>query len=324
MAQKERILATNVTSLSPYNIALNDYLLALKSEGKAPKTIGNYALVLRDFRDFAGPLDPAELNPGIVRRWLSGLADRGLTGTSRHSYLTKFKTWIRWLADQGDYGVDDAWLRRARPPALDTEQPDPLDEPTLIALFDRASPARFTGSRLRAMMALLVDTGVRLSELTGLTLADVDLENGRIQVRAATSKSRRTRTIALGSDARRELGRYWRDFRTGLGQSPASAFFATADGRPVDGRNVQRIIDRHAAKCGLTEVHPHRFRHTAAYLMATARYNPITIMTVLGHKDLRMTMRYIKLAEQAGIDEEKLAKSPLDQVNLRKRPRPRG
>lgn len=295
----------------PLRAAIGDYLGALESEGKSAKTLRNYGDVLGRFRAFAGAVAPEAIDAALLRRWLRALAEEGLTGTTQHTYLTRVKSWLRWLEAEECYGVDAAFLRRVKPPRLDTEQPDPFTDEEVERLLRACAPSTWTGQRLRAIIALLLDTAIRESELCGLRLADVDLERGEITVRAETSKSRRTRSITLGARAKRELGRWWRQKRSKWDPRPDAAWFLGWNERPIQPRTLHRLLTRHGDRAGVPHAHPHRFRHTAAIWAIRAGMNPLAVMHMLGHTDLAMTKRYIKLAN-ADVSAEKRAKSPLD------------
>jgi integrase/recombinase XerD len=295
----------------PLRAAVGDYLGALQAEGKSPKTLRNYGGVLERFRALAAPVDPAVIDAGLLRRWLRALAEAGLSGTTQHTYLTRVKSWLRWLEAEESYGVDAAFLRRVKPPRIDTEQPDPFTDEEVERLFRACRANTWTGQRMRTMIALLLDTAIRESELCGLRLADVDLERGEITVRAETSKSRRTRAIALGARAKREMGRWWRLKRSKWDPRPGAAWFLGWNELPVQARTLHRLLTRHGDRAGVPRANPHRFRHTGAIWALRAGMNPLAVMHMLGHTDLAMTKRYIKLAN-ADVSAEKRAKSPLD------------
>ncbi len=300
----------------PLHASIGDYLGALQSEGKSPKTLRNYGDVLRRFAAFAGQVDPARIDAGLLRRWLRSLAEADLSGTTQHTYLTRVKSWLRWLEAEESYDVDAAFLRRVKPPRLDTEQPDPFTDDEIARLLRACRERTWTGQRMRTIIALLLDTAIRESELCGLTLADVDLEHGEITVRAATSKSRRTRTIALGARARREMGRWWRLKRCHWDLRLEAGWFLGWNQQPIQARTMHRLMTHHGDRAGVPGANPHRFRHTGAILALRAGMNPLAVMHMLGHTDLAMTKRYIKLAN-ADVSAEKRAKSPLDHVKGR-------
>lgn len=300
----------------PLRAAIEDYLLACQAERRAPKTIVGYRTALTRLARFVGAVEPGALDAATLRRWLRWLQDDGLSATTQRNYLVVVRAWLGWLEAEDGYAVDAAFLRRVKTPTLDTEQPDPLDDAQIRALWSGCSATTWRGVRTRAILAVLLDSGVRASELCGLRLADVDLDEGTIVVRAATSKSRRTRTIALGARARREVGRWWRAKRHAWDQATTAPFFCGWNQRPIGVRTLHRLLVRHGVRCGVPGCNPHRFRHTFAVQCLRAGINPLTLMRLLGHTDLTMTRRYVKLLE-ADVATEKREKSPLDRLALR-------
>lgn len=137
------------------------------------------------------------------------------------------KTWLRWLHAEGGYDVAADAGARAKAPRTVKDPIAPFTADEIARLFGACEPGTWRGQRQRAIVAALLDTGVRASELCGLRLADLDLDHWSVVVRAATDKTRKGRTIALGKRARLELGRWWvrQRGRGTMDQRPESAFF---------------------------------------------------------------------------------------------------
>lgn len=316
---------TNEPLLRSYDAlaaAIDDFLLEGESKRLAPKTLRGYQSALDRLQQFScsggqtGDLTPAEIDVAFLRRWQRQLIADGLSATSQATYLRRVKTWLRWLADEGGYGVDRTVCERVKAPRLDTEQPHPFSEQEIVALFAACNLRGWLGMRSRAIIAVLLDTGVRASELCGLRLQDVDLTTGTIVVRATTSKSRREREIALGRRAKQEVTRWWFRKRALLDRRPESPFFCGRTERALTQTALTHLIAALGRKAGVARAHPHRFRHTCALTAIRAGMNPLTVMHLLGHTSFTMTQRYIRLAN-ADVSVEKRLKSPLDQLKLR-------
>ena len=166
--------------------ATDDYLFALESEGEALKTREVYALSLQHFHTFAAGAPLARINATFLRRFLTYLAGRELSATSQGNYLRAMKTWLRWLDAEGGYGVDAAFCDRVHAPERPNDPPKPFATQECEALFRECSKG-WMGLRMRAMLAVLLDTGLRASELCGLRLCDVDLTKGVLTIRGARS-----------------------------------------------------------------------------------------------------------------------------------------
>lgn len=305
-----------VRRFSPLLAAVEDYLLAREVEHRSAQTLRAYRQALRHFTLFAGDLDPARVDAALLRRFLRYLSERELSPRSQHNYFVAVCSCLRWLAAEEVYGVDARQLSRVKPPRVETEQVAPLTPDEVTRLFAACNTRTWTGTRLRAILAVLIDAGLRASELCGLRLADVDLTAGVLTIRASTSKARRSREIHLGYRARQELNRWWSRKRHLMELAPKSALFLGWNEQPLTARTLHRLVQRHGQRAGVLHLHPHRFRHTFAIMCFQAKMDPFTVQTLLGHSDLTMTRKYMLIAD-ADVSEEKRAKSPLDRLKVR-------
>ena len=300
---------------SAMDAAVEDFILARQVEGKSPKTLRYYRQALVGFVAFTAPLGPEAVTVHVMRRYLAHLADSGVATRTQHNRVVAIKTFLKWLADEGDYGVDARWLPRVKPPRVVSDQVQPFSEAEKASLF-AAVGGGWQGVRLRAIMAVLLDTGLRASELCGLRLGDVDLAGGEIRVRAATVKTRTGRTTWLGLKAKRAAARWWAAKRHAMDQSPESPFFMGWNEKAMTDRTLHRLLTRHGDRAGVADCHPHRFRHTFTRDCIRAGMDLFQVQQLLGHSDLTMTRRYFA-QEHADVSDAKRAKSPLDQAKFR-------
>ena len=132
-------------SFSAFRAALDDYLLTLEQEGKAPATVAIYRYAIERLRRFAGEVDPQRIDTALLRRFLRSLQDEGLSATTQADYLRAIKTWLRWLAAEDGYGVAPDAGARARPPRIVKDQIRPFSEEEIARLFAACDPARWHG-----------------------------------------------------------------------------------------------------------------------------------------------------------------------------------
>ena len=158
------------------------------------------------------------------------------------------------------------------------------------------------------MLLTLLDTGLRLGELTSLDFSDLDLPGARMRVR--NGKAERERYVFAGRALLRSL-RTWLEAR-GYVQEPAPLFMTRA-GERLDHRNVQRILERISAKAALPagRVSPHRLRHTFATHYVMNGGDPFSLQRLLGHSDIKTTTIYVNLAG-VGLREAHAKASPVD------------
>ncbi len=195
-------------------------------------------------------------------------------------------------------------------PRLPARYPEVLTEAEIKAILAVTRQRTWTGTRNRTMLLMLLDTGVRLGELIGLDLGDLDLHAARVRVR--NGKGERERYVFVGRTLLRSL-RTWLDTR-GTGQE-SWPLFMTRGGERLDRRNVQRILERISAKAGLAagRVSPHRLRRTYATHYIINGSDPFSLQRILGHSDIKTTVIYVNLAG-VGLREAHAKASPVDRV----------
>jgi site-specific recombinase XerD len=295
--------------------AAADFLVARELEGRSPRTVALYKGILADLAAFAGDAAPAELDAPTLRRWLAGLAARGLTGTSQNGYLRVARNFLRWCDLEGGYGVDATALTRVKSPRLDTAEVEPFTPAEIARLYAACQPGAWLGLRQRAVLSVLLDAGLRAGELCGLRLGDADLRAGLLTVRAATSKARRGRAVQLGRRAQRDLAK-WLDYRVEHWSAPTDGpVFVGRYGPGLTPRTLERLTERLGRRAGVPDCHPHRFRHSFAFMCLEAGLGEFAVQVLLGHTDLAMTRKYVSRLAQ-NVSEAKRARSPLDRLRL--------
>jgi integrase/recombinase XerD len=167
-------------------------------------------------------------------------------------------------------------------------------------------------SKLRdvAIMLVLVDSGLRVSELCALTRSDYDKKQGRLQIRHG--KGDKARLVFLGQAGQRALWRYLVEREDLVAGAP---LFATASGRAMDSGGVRKMIMRAGLRAGVYGASPHRFRHTFAVNFLRNGGNILALQDLLGHSSMEMVRRYARLAEVDLATAQKRA-SPADNWGL--------
>lgn len=147
----------------------------------------------------------------------------------------------------------------------------------------------FTGYRNFAMLLVFWDSLIRLSELINLKSEDVDLRQGLIKV---YGKGRKERMVPIGAKTARALHYYWVKYRKPIS---GEVFFCQRNGRSLDKRNVQRILER-IGKRARIHVSPHLIRHSAATWWIKQGAQPMYLQNLMGHTSMSVTQRYVHLA----------------------------
>ena len=162
----------------------------------------------------------------------------------------------------------------------------PFTKDDITTLLAACNPKSYVGSRMRAMLLFLLDTGVRSSELVSIELCDVLFEEGRVRI--LQGKGRKQRWTAISEVALEALRGYLDGFR-GWSDGP---LFQTVDGRPLRNHHMNVMFTRHGVRAGVRQVNPHRFRHTFATWAIRASAWELDVQYLLGHSSPMMVRRY--------------------------------
>jgi integrase/recombinase XerC len=263
--------------------SLDAFLEHLRVEKDAsPHTIRGYRSDLRQFLSFLareGRSELAGVDGRLIRRFLAGLHQRRLERGSVARKLAAVRSYLRFMVRRGHAERNAA--REVDSPRLPRKLVSflPIDE--VHALLEGPAPS----TRDHALLELLYASGLRVSEVVGLDLADVDRDARTLRV---LGKGRRERVVPFGEAAVTALEAYLVD----RGESPGP-LFRNARGRRLGVRSVHAIVRRHARATGITRrVSPHTLRHTFATHMLDAGADLRVIQDLLGHRRLSTTQRY--------------------------------
>jgi integrase/recombinase XerD len=273
--------------------AIDGYLDALAAErGLARATIGAYG---RDLTAFAAGLGQARVvradavRAVDVRRHLLALEKRGLSSRSRARALAAIRGWLKYLVREGVLREDPlVGVEQRRAPA---RLPGALGRPEAERLVTTTPPGARREVRDRALLELLYGCGLRVSEVTGLRLEQLDLQVGYLTV---LGKGGKERVVPIGRAARTALAAYLGEERPRLlrGRS-AAAVFVRPGGRPISRQAVWKLVKRRAKAAGLRErVSPHTLRHSFATHLLHGGADLRVVQTLLGHADVGTTQIY--------------------------------
>lgn len=317
--------------------AIEGFMLSCEAARLSPHTIRDYSVTLRRFAAFVGEDRAlASISRDDVRRFLRSLAQpQTVTAgvTVRHLERLSDKTILNyhtglgalWTWAVGEELVETHLIHQVERPKPETRAVAPLSEKDIKALltacdktvrYDRPGKkttdnTRPTKLRDRAIVFLMLDTGLRASELCGLAACDVDFKNARIWV---MGKGKKERFLPMSPDTRAVLWKYLNKDRL---DEPASApLFAMIDGRPMTRVSLLQLLRRLGERAGVRDVHPHRFRHTFAIQFLRNGGDVYALQAALGHTTLEMVRRYLQLA-QTDIDKAHETASPVAKWRLR-------
>ena len=288
----------------------------VRQRGASPRTIASYRDTLRLLLAFArdrtgkqpAALDWDDLDAATISAFLDHLeTSRGNGPRTRNLRLTAIRSLIRWASlRHPEHAAVFQQVLAIPPKRADKRTITFLDPAEAQALIGAPDLARWEGRRDRAIIVLALQTGLRVSELTGLDCGDITLGTGG-HVRCE-GKGRKQRAVPLTSQARAVM-RAWIAERCG---APGDPLFPTRTGRRLSRDAIERRLHVHAATAaktspGLTakSLHPHVLRHSCAMTLLRAGVDATVIALWLGHADIRSTQAY--LHADLGIKERALA-----------------
>ncbi len=250
----------------------------------SPHTVRSYRTDLADFARFlagAERRDLARVDGRVVRAYLASLHARGLDAVTSARRLAALRSLYRFLVRRGELATSPA--RDVRGPRIPKKLVSflPIDEAAQLV------DGRALGGRGRdrdlAILELLYASGLRVSELTGLDVDDLDRAESTVRV---VGKGRKERIVPFGSRAARALERC-------LARRERGPLFVNARGGRLSTRSVRVIVRRAARAAGITRrVSPHTLRHTFATHLLDAGADLRAIQELLGHSRLSTTQRY--------------------------------
>ena len=240
---------------------------------------------------------PPRLTTRLLRAYLVWLHEQGYAKATVARRVAAVRSWCRFLCRQGTLSANPA--DGLRSPRQDKKLPHFLSVADLGRLLESPPADTPLGLRDRAILETLYSAGLRVSELTGLDLGDVDLDDGVALVRG---KGKRERLVLLGPQAKEAL-RTWLEARGPLakgrgGKGPA-AVFLNKRGTRLTTRSVGRLLEKYLAQAGLDpRTSPHTLRHSFATHLLDRGADIRSVQELLGHRSLATTQVYTHVSTQ--------------------------
>ena len=261
--------------------------------GRSPNTVKGYVADLRGLAGYVDTFDAFTLD--ALRRWLADAMSAGKSRATLARRTAAARAFSTWAYRRGDISTDVAarlkapTVNRPLPTVVKGERAGDLVE---AGTADDAHPAEYL--RDRAMLELLYATGIRVGELTGLNLGDVDLARGLAQV---TGKGNKQRVVPFGDEAAAAVSE-WLEFGRAELAGDTQAMFVGSRGGRIDQRQVRRIVERAGQRAGVEHVSPHTLRHTTATHMLEGGADLRVVQEMLGHTSLQTTQIYTHVSAQ--------------------------
>jgi integrase/recombinase XerD len=241
-----------------------------------------------------------KVTPRHLTAWLHSLSDRKLTGSSQARKLSAVRMLCRHLVRERIRPDDPTELLSS--PKLRRKLPETLSRPEMEKLLAAPSGGDAYSIRDRAMLELFYSSGLRISELSGLALQQVDLEHGFVRVFGKGSKER---VVPLGAKARDAVAVYLTAARPRLVKPrTGSELFISERGRAISRKTLWVIVKKYAARAGLSQnVKPHLLRHSFATHLLSGGADLRAIQEMLGHASIGTTQIYTAVENSRLLDQ---------------------
>ena len=287
---------------------LHEFLDHLRlNRNASAHTVAAYASDLSQFLEFAAArldkqparLNPADLDLPAVRGFMAELYRQRQSRASVARKLSALRTFVRFLRREGWMDADPVSL--AASPKREQRVPAHLSVDEMSRLLDAPDPSESLGRRDRAILELFYASGLRLSELVGLDVEDVNLPARIVRV---AGKGRKERLVPFNRSTQKALRAWYSDRallrltrQRAAGNAKPGAdddpLFVNARGTRLTGRSVQRLVARHVSGCSTRfGISPHALRHSFATHLLQRGADLRAIQELLGHVQLSTTQRY--------------------------------
>ncbi len=308
------------------------YLLFCQTEGKSPRTIRWYQQKLGYFttflRDRQLPTQVGDISPQEIRRFIHHLQtevkagennphrpteDQGLSPPTVAGYVRTLRAFFSWAVKEDFLGEHP--MKHVKTPRVPSQVMPFFTDGEVARLLDAIKKPTPTGKRNHTMVVILLDTGVRVSELVNLQMKNLHLEGGYFQV---LGKGSRERIVPLGRSSRRTLVQYVHKYRPALALPGIDCVFLTRTGYPLRPDYVYKIISQACQEAGIQgkRLGPHTCRHTFARNFLLNGGDLLTLQRILGHSSLEVVKLYVNL-DTKDLLAQQWKYSPVDALRAR-------
>ncbi len=282
--------------MSDKQTVIDQFLDALWLErGLSENTLSAYRSDLYSYTDWlaSASRDLLQSRPEDILAYLATLTGKSSRTSARR--LSSLRRFFQYLAREGRISHDPC--ARIAAPRIGRPLPKSLTEEEVESLLDAPDTATAVGQRDRAMLEVLYATGLRVSELVGLQLAQVNLRQGVLRV---IGKGNKERLVPLGEEASDWVEKFIRQGRAELLQEPpVDVLFPSRRGRMMTRQTFWHAIKRHAVRAGISKtLSPHVVRHAFATHLLNHGADLRVVQMLLGHSDISTTQIYTHVARE--------------------------
>lgn len=314
--------------------AIEGFKISALSDGYALVTIKGYLSSLGTLKEFLGDPEVSDITYDDLKQFMLYLRTdykperkskslAPLATASFHRYWKAIRSFFKWANRELKIPRPDLELKM---PLYTNKEIVPFTEDEIKRMIKACNysktindgirkPYQFrrpTAERDRALLMILLDTGIRSGECARLKIRDVNLENGEVHVMPYHIGKTKPRTVYLGKITRKMLWKYLSNRPDKRDDDP---LFVTLNNHPMNQASIRNVIGYLGDMSNISNAHPHKFRHTFAIQYLRNGGDIFTLQRLLGHATLEMVKHYLALADTDSADAHRKA-SPVDRWRL--------
>lgn len=318
--------------------AIDGFLKFKVAEWLSQRTVDSYEYYLNQWMNHIGDQDVAKIKSSDLTNYLAWMRteykpkrwngnEDPLSAKSLRNVYIALRAFYTWL--NKEFNLPNP-AKEITPPkfpqhVIQTFSKEDIEKLIKACIYSREAQTeqrhkfvmrRPSANRDQAIVLTLLDTGLRATELCSLTVEDVDLKTGKVNVRHGVgggAKGGKGRVTYLGKVARKAVWRYLATREDG--SDPKAPLFISAGDRPFNRDSLRILIRRLGERAQITHVHPHKFRHTFAITYLRSGGDVFTLQSLLGHGSLDMVRHYAQIAE-VDVENAHRKASPVDNWRL--------
>ena len=302
---------------------IQGFELSCRTEGKSPRTTEWYISFLKRFLHVLEinnhPTDIMKIDKNHVRAFILYLQQEAktpytgkqLSHSTIQGYVRTLKAFFSW-AIREEYIESNPMIKIPVPKAPIKVVPT-FNSGQITQLINLCSQSNGQGHRNLTIILLLLDSGIRVSELVSIELDDVSLAEGQIKIKRA--KGNRERTVPIGLLVQKSLWKYINCYRSRPVTSRVNRLFLSDGGMPLTKSGIQQMLRRYGKQAGITGARcsPHTFRHTFAKNYLLNGGDIFSLQRILGHSSLASVRVYLNLFA-ADVKKQHQRFSPVDNM----------
>ncbi len=319
----------NPTAPTELSRLIQGYRLCAGTEGKSRNSIEIVVRSVGYLEDYLNSecksTDAVSIGPTEIRAFIQYLQqkrrfsnhpmnhtqERGLSSHTIHCYVRSVRAFWSWLV--WEELVERSPFEKIRMPKIKRKVIPALSEHQLSGLINVIDGSVATGYRDKVIVLTILDTALRVSELTSIELDKLWLEDGLIKVEGKGGKER---LVPIGKTVQKMLWRYINAYRPEPDHPWHNWLFLTSHGQPLNKDRIDKIMSAYGKKAGITGVRcsPHTLRHTSAIRFLRNGGDVFSLQRMLGHANLQMTRHYCEVAD-IDVKRAHITASPVDNLN---------